>query len=185
MLSSSERGDTLVEVMVSIAVMAVITVGTFAILNRGIGEAQKVSERTSVRALVSEKTELLNYFRDKYLAVFAIGGDTNAYPAKIWKNVKFRAANAVPLKNPSVCIPGSEAFYIDYNPAISEYEVNSFTGNFVSDSLPSRNNGLWIDPVESIGGVQPYIDLTVKACWKPIVGDIDENLSTALRLYDN
>lgn len=180
----NERGDTLIEVMVSIAVMAVITVGTLAILNRGIGEAQNVSERTSVRAMVSEQVELLNYFRDKYLAISSTGGDTNAYPANIWRDIKLRAASGSSLTDPSTCSAGNQAFNIQS--VGSTFELRPYPpGPATADSLPSLNNGLWIDPREFTGSPpQPYIDFSIKTCWKPVVGDVVQNLSTALRLYD-
>lgn len=184
----NQRGDTLVEVLVAIAVMTTVTVGVLGILNRGVGEAQNASERVAVRALASEQTELLNYFRDNYVQTVASGGDRSAYPASVWGVIRNRADASSTLPSLTECQPSSQAFYFERNTTTNQYEVKGFNGSRVASATPSINNGSWIDVVKpdisSIPNNVPYIDFVVKACWRPISGEVDQNLSSAVRLYD-
>lgn len=190
MSNIKQRGDTLVEVLVAIAVMTSVTVGVLSILNRGIGQVQDAGERTSVRAIVSEQIELLNYFRDVYSQTVAQGGNTGVYPAAVWRDIASRAASGNPITDPGLCsvgASGSEAFYLVYNATTAQYEVQPLDANKeIAAALPSPNNGFWIDSKEyRPGGTSvPYIDFTVKACWNPIAGGVTQNLSSAVRLYD-
>lgn len=183
-----ERGDTLVEVLVAVAVMAAITVGVLGVLNRGIGEALNASERVAVRSLVSDQIELLNYVRDAY--VQAEPNDRNAYPASLWTAIRNLGGPGAPnIRSVSDCTDGNRAFYIEYDNTTTRYEVRDFNGSAVASAIPGPNNGLWIDPKKfdstSVPGAGvSYVDLSVKACWRPVSGSVDQNLSSVVRLYD-
>lgn len=189
MLTIDQRGDTLVEVLVAVAVMATVTVGVLGIMNRGVGAVLEASERTTVRAVVSEQVELLNYFRDQYVTALGDGSSTSVYPADVWASgIGSRISSGVGASsNPNSCTPTIGSFYLEYNASLSvpQYEVKGFTGASIAPGLPSLNNGIWIEAKGPPGSVQqPYADFIVKSCWTAISGGTTQNLSSAVRLYD-
>ncbi|MCL2038068.1 prepilin-type N-terminal cleavage/methylation domain-containing protein [Candidatus Saccharibacteria bacterium] len=62
-MKQKQRGDTLVEVLIAITVLAIIVTGALAIMNRSLIGIMNSSERTAVRAEINSQTELLNFAR--------------------------------------------------------------------------------------------------------------------------
>ena len=62
--NQAERGDTLVEVTVAMAVLGLMLAASLAVINRGLMGVSNAVERTSVRASLSSQAELLRYVFD-------------------------------------------------------------------------------------------------------------------------
>ena len=188
---SHERGDTLIEVLLAMALLGLVSVGVFSVMHRGVGEAQNSLERSQVRSLITQQTELVNYLRDQYVTAIANGASTTVYPASLWGQIKTRAT-----ANQSATISEfddcgdvmANSFYINKN-ASNQYEIVSFTSaNLNPPTFARPGAGLWIEPVASPNSTNPayqkYVDLYVKACWAPISGNVEQTMSTVVRLYD-
>lgn len=185
-----EQGDTLVEVLLAFAILSLVTVSAFAVMNRGVGEAQNSLERSQVRTYATQQIELATYLRDQYTQALANGGNTSAYPANLWAAIKVRADSATAVTAVNECSAVmSNSFYLTRNAATNAIELNSFTSaNLVTPTIARPGAGMWIEPVASTStghiAYQKYIDLYVKSCWDPAAGNVKQTLSTVVRLYD-
>ena len=190
LIHTSQRGDTLIEVMLAVVILSAVTLGGFSIMNKGLGISYGVLERTETRAQVSQQLELLTYIRDQYAQSIASGAGGSSYPATLWIDIRNnRASDPVAANSaaPNVCTPStpSKAFFIEPNTAPSTtYKLTNYTVS-VPQTIPLPGNGLWIEAVPSPGATTVgYIDFYVKACWNAIVGGQNETISSTMRLYD-
>ena len=188
--NDAQRGDTLIEVLLAIAVLSVVTIGTFSLMNKGISESQNALERTQVRTYMNAQTELLTYLRDQHAAAVAAGTSTTVYPVNLWTDIATRAAanvSTAPSAYDNCSTVMANSFSLSPT-ATSTYAVNSFTAaNLATATLATPGSGLWIEPKASPVSLNPayqkYIDFYVKACWTPISSSTKQNMSSVVRLY--
>ena len=172
--NQAERGDTLVEVTVAMAVLGLMLAASLAVINRGLMGVSNAVERTSVRASLSSQAELLRYVFDDPVtneATYkAILGRTNPN-ASLGKNG---------------CEIGNGGFYLSVNnktgtPPVEIHELDSAGINKLAENVYGQpeagevgNNsgvsrGIWIegDKHDAQGDMPGYIDFYVRACWTP------------------
>lgn len=183
---TTERGDTLIEVMLAVVILSVVTLGGLAVMNKGVATAYAVLERTETRYRVSQQIELLTYIRDRYADSVATNTGVNAYPAALWTQIRSTKAGGSTAANstaPTVCAPNANSFYVEQNPDTT-YKITNY-GVSNPQTTPVAGNGLWVEAVASPGAVEvSYIDFYVKACWEAVVGGQDEMITSTMRLYD-
>ena len=171
-----ERGDTLVEVTVAMAVLGLMLAASLAVINRGLMGVSNAVERTSVRASLSSQAELLRYVFDDPVtneATYkAILGRTNPN-ASLGKNG---------------CEIGGGGFYLSVNNKtgtspvepvemheLNQADANKLTNNVYGQPEAAGDNkgnslGIWIEGDKHDGqqnGMPGYIDFYVRACWTP------------------
>ena len=171
-----ERGDTLVEVMLAIAVLGVAVVGTMTIMNKSTLQMMDTLERTAVRTSINSQAELLNYVRDN------AKGSSSA----VWATIKTRAE----ASGSSCQYNSSTSFYLSR----SDTSLDTVTLTTINSNASAKNTtgkavvgtGIWIDAVRSTGGTStiPYIDFYIKACWTRLANSADSRSATIVRLYD-
>lgn len=66
--TKSQRGDTLVEVVISLAILAVTLVSAFDISNRSFAEGSQAREHSQAIFLAQDQAEKLDYYRDYLVA---------------------------------------------------------------------------------------------------------------------
>lgn len=194
--NTSERGDTLIEVLVAISVFGIIVVGTFSLMNRGASQMYDSMERSEVRLLLNGQTELLTYARDEYFQSLdpeaSTSMDTYDTAAKtVWNpGIRNNVTNLTGVPSLEGCSSDNDAtnaFWLttETNGTIS---IKSRADSpFVSSAtgFPSPGNGIWIQKIHSPGGVAvPYVDFYIRACWMPTSSSQTQVLSTIVRLYD-
>lgn len=175
--NQAERGDTLVEVTVAMAVLGLMLAASLAVINRGLMGVSNAVERTSVRASLSSQAELLRYVFDDPV--------TNKVTyEKILKRTK-------PNNNlgQNGCEIGGGGFYLSVNnktgtPPVEIHELDSVDTNKLANNVYGQpeagevgNNsgasrGIWIegdkhDGQNGMPGMPGYIDFYVRACWTP------------------
>ena len=170
-----ERGDTLVEVTVAMAVLGLMLAASLAVINRGLMGVSNAVERTSVRASLSSQAELLRYVFDDPVTNKVTYG-------KILDIFKY----AKPSKDlgQNGCKIGGGGFYLSVsevvgappvemyklNPADTAHLVNNVYGQpeAVGDNK-GNSQGIWIegDKHDAQGDMPGYIDFYVRACWTP------------------
>ena len=67
-MSIKRRGDTLIEVMLAVAVFAILTVITINLMNSGISSAQHTLEITMARNEIDNQAEAIRYIHQSYVA---------------------------------------------------------------------------------------------------------------------
>lgn len=174
-----ESGDTLVEVLIAIAILAMAVVGGLGVMNFGFGVVLNAVGRTEVQAAVSSQLSLIQYSRDAY----ARNGRNGTIPggAAVWEAIKGKVTTTY---SSNVCnddaspATGSlnEPFYVkeDGNAPLGEAPTKA-------NGYASAGNGLWVEAVQPPGA--NYIDFYVKACWEPVAGSNNEESRSTMRLY--
>src|SRR5262245_19058364 len=79
--NSSQRGDTLVEVLMAIVIISVVIVGAMTMMSRGLAAAQIALEHSQVRLVINSQIEMLRYARDSYVK------DKTSSSALQWQNI--------------------------------------------------------------------------------------------------
>ena len=168
----AERGDTLVEVTVAMAVLGLMLAASLAVINRGLMGVSNAVERTSVRASLSSQAELLRYVFDDPVANKATYGEI----------LKRTQPNGKLGQNG--CEIGGGGFYLSVNnktgtPPVEIHELDPAKTKQLTDNVygqPEAGNdkgnslGIWIEGDKHDGqkdGMPGYIDFYVRACWTP------------------
>lgn len=186
---SSQRGDTLIEVLLAITVFGVAVVGAFSLMNRGVTQMYDSMEKSEVRLLLNRQTESLTYARDQYLhrlSGIALTNQHDIAAADLWVALSaIDPVDDVPaLDN---CSNTHNAFSIDRTVDASGdvyISLNSSVTGLASD-FPSPGDGIWMQKIESDAtALVPYKDFYVRACWIQASSSQQQVLSTVVRLYD-
>ncbi|MCG5106306.1 type II secretion system GspH family protein [Candidatus Saccharibacteria bacterium] len=172
--NQAERGDTLVEVTVAMAVLGLMLAASLAVINRGLMGVSNAVERTSVRASLSSQAELLRYVFDDPV--------TNK---EAYKWILDHTGSNVSLGQKGCEIVGG-GFYLSVNnktgtPPVEIHKLNQADTNKLTNNVYGQpeagevgNNsgasrGIWIegDKHDAQGDMPGYIDFYVRACWTP------------------
>lgn len=165
----AERGDTLVEVTVAMAVLGLMLAASLAVINRGLMGVSNAVERTSVRASLSSQAELLRYVFDDPV--------TNEETYK--KILKRKLSNNLGQKGCE--IGNGSGFYLSVGSSTSPVEMHELNKADTADlthnvyGQPEAGDdkgnslGIWIegDKHDGQGDMPGYIDFYVRACWTP------------------
>lgn len=168
----AERGDTLVEVTVAMAVLGLMLAASLAVINRGLMGVSNAVERTSVRASLSSQAELLRYVFDDPV--------TNK---EAYKWILDHTGSNVSLGQNGCEIVGG-GFYLSVNnktgtPPVEIHELDSVDTNKLANNVygqpeagddKGNSLGIWIEGDKHDGqkdGMPGYIDFYVRACWTP------------------
>jgi prepilin-type N-terminal cleavage/methylation domain-containing protein len=197
LIRDTQRGDTLVEVLLSITILAIVTVAAFSVLQRGVGEAQNSLERSQVRTSIAQQMELINYFRDQYSAAQSAGGSMAGYPVTIWSgaagSIRQRAiANRTQSlsavdKCDGAMVNSFSLSKVTPSDPNSPYQIVNFNAatDLATTTFARPGSGMWIEPVASpVTAAVPYIDFYLRACWDPAVGVSKQTISSVMRIYD-
>lgn len=77
----SERGDTLVEVTMALAILALVLTGAFTTANKAFSLGQDAKERSQLTSDAQQQAEALQSFRDSYKwSEFVAGRPVNSIP---------------------------------------------------------------------------------------------------------
>ena len=170
--NQAERGDTLVEVTVAMAVLGLMLAASLAVINRGLMGVSNAVERTSVRASLSSQAELLRYVFDDPVTNKAT-----------YDQILLRTKPNGKLGQ-NGCEIGNGGFYLSVGGGTSPvemYELNQadtttkLTDNVYGQPEAARDKsgnsrGIWIEGDKHDGqkdGMPGYIDFYVRACWTP------------------
>ncbi len=173
--NQAERGDTLVEVTVAMAVLGLMLAASLAVINRGLMGVSNAVERTSVRASLSSQAELLRYVFDDPVT------NKDTYDKII---NKYTQPNGKLGQNG--CEIGNGGFYLSVGGGTSPVEIHKLNPAKTTDltnnvygqpeAAGSKNGngnedsrGIWIegDKHDGQGDMPGYIDFYVRACWTP------------------
>ncbi len=193
--SKSQKGDTLVEVLMALAILAMAIVGAVTLMMRGHTLALQSLERSQVTARMSEQAQLLEFARDaRAMAKETPGADENAYPTKIWWMGPVGSASGIATFANTTnivdnCARKNPSFYLkkDYTAPVEQISVEAIDPASAIESPLAAvpGEGLWIEAVSSPpSAAQPYIDFHIKACWQPAGSGVNQQAKTIVRLYE-
>lgn len=173
-----QRGDTLVEVLVSIAILGLVIVGAITIMNRGLSSTQTALEHSQVRLLINSQYEMLKQLRDSHAE------DSTSDLGELWHQIVASSNTSVASYADDCAVSSGKqgtAFYLQSQSAT--ISVTPYTATSVPVGLPSPGSGIWIEPAKSTTVSPPYMDFVIRACWLG-TNDVNERTVTAVRLYD-
>lgn len=186
--ATREQGDTLVEVLVAISVLAVVIVGTFSLMNKGLSQMYDTMEKSQVRSQVNRQVEALTYARDQYL--LQQGGNDLIAPydtaaANLWASIRTFSdyPSGVPGATIAGCSNTSAAFAITADASgVLQLTSGTYIQGLASE-VPVATKGLWMQKRHTAGAV-PYTDFYIRACWNQNSSPSVQIISTVVRLYD-
>lgn len=187
----NQRGDTLIEVMIVLAVLGALVTIAYSVMNRNFGTMQNSLDRTNVQALVTGQASML-----RAAHALALKADT-AY----WNDIKAR----VPESTPGAYISGvSEDMdtsacdsSLRYTPPAAKPEfffdvrdeplrARDAASIVNTDGAAAPGNGIWIEghTYEDAKKKDQYV-FYLKACWQSsyVQGPNNEYV-TVVKLYD-
>lgn len=178
----NQRGDTLIEVLLSMAILSLIIVGGNALMNFGMKNAITATEHTQVRNLIVGQAELLRYLRDN-----AEEG-SNDRVSSAWQEVTEKSSGGNPSRVDR-CAPRSNSFYLTASygsgAGLPDITVRDYTGSapgFSNIPYAFPGEGLWIEGIERQGSAQDYTDFHIRGCWAGTGTSVEQKVNTVLRL---
>jgi len=186
----NNRGDTLIEVLLGVAIFSLVAVGALSIMNQGSMMAQRSLEMTQVRNQIDGQAEALRFLNARYIAKGASDGKWLAIQQYI-KNAGLTTIKDIAGICPDVAPPGS--FIINTAASVSLVRFDIIPDYFHSASTfsqlridPAYNiawaEGVWIEGIAIPGS--KYIDFYIRTCWDSLGQSVPSTLSTTVRLYD-
>lgn len=192
----SQQGDTIVEVILAVAIFSMVAVGAIAMMNRGVSVVQRSLEITQVRSEIKAQSEALRYIHQEYT-----GGDSSVARSQ-WRKMltdlrqesaaSFDAAatNSCPsaggLDKPYIIdirkIDSLAAIVTNIEPDGSQGGSLPYAHIDSSGSGSVKSYGLWIEAVQKDSS-QNYVDFYIRACWSAVGQSVPVTLGTIVRLY--
>lgn len=176
-----ERGDTLVEVLIAVAVLSAAIVGGLGIMSFGYSIANNAVERTQVQASMNSQLAMISYARDAYVRANKQATDGGS---KAWQAIMTYVTTGAPNANTcSGATPQpSGGFYIKEDIAsLDNTNVTAYNGTSAT-TFAQPGAGMWVEGRRA-GGSVSYIDFYVKSCWSAIGAREDQMSRTVMRLY--
>lgn len=181
---SKEAGDTIVEVVLAFAIFALIAIGAFMIMNRGVVMVDNSLETTLVREQIDAQAAILRYAVDTDSAAWQ--DIRNHLGTADQATGKLAACPSAAQLPPSAFIGNlSETGQVVYTPmsnAGTVFSPATTHSQFTFRGVPA-SSGFWVVPVP-VQGSSDTFDMYIRACWQPIGTERAETLGTIVRLYD-
>lgn len=195
----AEQGDTLIEVLVAIAILGAIIAISYTVMSRGFASAQNALDRTNTQAIMNGQAAML-----RAAQAAAMRSDDPAV-TKAWADIKAKVptntleyAAAPPANsgqigaiNASGCIssftPGASNRHFFMDPTSAQVSTNTVNTTRVG-TVPKAGDGIWIEGHTYTSGSpnQNVYVFYIKACWNPVYGegsDVKSEAKTVVRLY--
>lgn len=182
-MSRNQRGDTIIEVILAGAILSLVTVSSFAIMQRASSSAYDALERSIVRLQINGQIELINYFRDEYIDAQINNYPVAGTPAEVWPVMA--AVTPSPAPALTTCAAPVGSFYINRTTAGTiKYQIVT-SGIVAATGLPEPGKGTWISRVDPTSGApkKKYQEFYVVSCW-PTTTAGEHRMSSVVRLYD-
>lgn len=188
-VKNSQRGDTIIEVILAGTILALVTVSMFSVMQRGTASSYDALERSQVRLELNRQGEMLNYFRDEYTKASITGATMAADdPGTNWQTIVNTAGPYVASATPtlSTCAPSSQAFFVRFDTATSKYLLYPESSYAAASGLPSAGEGIWVEQVNPSGFAglnRKFHDFYIMACWQTTTSQT-QTMSSIVRMYD-
>jgi len=175
-----QRGDTLVEVLMSIVVLSIVIVGAVTLMTRGLQAIQIALEHSETRQEINSQIELLKFLRNQYAT------NSSSSDAATWVSILSTSNSNQTDYSTGCAVTGAKsgtAFYL--TKTAGTIQKNVFDISQKPPTYATAGNGLWVEATPSTGITPAYVDIVVRACWQGsgATGALQQTV-TALRLYD-
>lgn len=212
MLDKLNRGDTLIEVLISVTIFSLVAVSGISIMNQGTATAQRSLEITLVRQELDAQAESLRFMNAAFLNEY--NKNQTLYTgaaAQAWYNLRQQISTADVVSPFGVngvnnkCPARPAKSYIVNTRTLTTYNLtaanylpapNTSTYSKVVYDPAAANpsnaaiivvDGIWVEAVKGRRADQTdadYIDFHIRACWEAPGQSIPMTLGTIVRLYE-
>ena len=193
MLTRTNRGDTIIEVMFSFAVFSLIAVSSIIIMNLGVAMAQRSLEITLARQQIDNQIAIISHIKQVNEAEWetikgyaqdsiASFGSMNTCPSAsdLESNNAFFVTRS--LDERSVVSTKISSTITNYKPAVA-FAMTDVMRSITPDEGSSY--GLWANLVKAEGfNANRAYDLHVRACWPSVGLSQPITIGTVTRIYD-
>ena len=182
MSRKTQRGDTLVEVLIATSILGAAIVGGLTAMNAGYAVASNSVERTQVQATMNSQLAMIKYARDAFFRANQQASDNGS---KLWVALMSKvttAASSQTVCNGNVPQPVNGFYINDDLSTLTDTSVIDYSGT-AATALAAPGAGMWIEGRQSSGGSVKYVDFYVKACWQAIGTSPQQEERTVMRLY--
>ena len=181
---TKQRGDTIIEVMLAVAIFSLVAVGAMTIMNSGITMAQRSLEITLVRQQIDAQAEMLRYVHDRARE------DAGGPYVTLWKNIKEATVTSgsppLQLLNISQCPTVRISNSVALVPGLNNTAIslaNEHTAPVTYAKIEgTQSQGLSIQ-LTKVTGDKAY-DAYIQACWDVPGLSRPMTIGTIVRLYD-
>lgn len=193
-----KKGDTLIEVLLAIAVFATVMMIGLTTMNNGMSRALASLQLTMARNAMDAQAEALRFSNAAFMSEYRVNdaSSVNSNAARLWQENLTRnpQGSATKLED---CSRGTSSFVISRNDMSYQGNglVNAVTyprvvygneddSNALTDLTARyrRSEGVWVEKVHQSGN--RYYDFHIRACWSAPGSNINTTLGTIVRLYD-
>lgn len=191
LIRHDQTGDTIVEVIFSIAIFSLIAVGGLSIMNQGTALAQRALEINLVRQQIDTQAEALRYINQTYVADFG----KNGTPTALWTEIVTQNAvsqanqfDAMVIDNKcTIPTPSAKPFALDTTklstePVLTPTATPATYAKVRYDGGAPVAEGIWVQAVRT--GGQGFYDFHIRACWDSPGRTSPMTLGTIVRLYE-
>ena len=185
----ASRGDTIIEVILSVTVFSLVAVGAMTIMNNGIAMAQRTLETTQVRYQIDAQAEMLRYVRDNASDDPGYGAMWDSMTRSGGVNARLKGGAPVSILDRDRC-PDSSAIgnpFFTLSPStagrigFSGGPYREMPATYAKvDSGTSEGVSIQMVRAEGAGAYDAYI----QACWYGPGSSRPATIGTIVRLYD-
>lgn len=169
------RGDTIIEVILAVAVFSLVAVGAMSIMNHGVAMAQRSLEITLVRQQIDAQAEMLRFVSDSN--------------AELWADLRANHLNASAqsILDSTTCPEQSGlGNWFALRPvggSLAKIEGTNYSAapETFAKIRDGRAEGLSVQLV-AIDGGDAY-DAYIQACWSGLGTSTPMTMGTIVRLY--
>lgn len=187
-----QRGDTIIEVLLAVAVFSMLAIGTLIVMNQGTSSAQRALEVTLVKQQIDGQAEALRALAQDNLTQRSIDGKQNTVWAALTGAIDSTQidtdTNSCPTAFNSVFALNAKT--ADKATAIKSMDLNGSStpppyAKIIYDGAAATSYGVWVEKrTTTEGGLPDAFDFYVKACWYSSGLSVPMRLQTTVRLYD-
>jgi type II secretory pathway pseudopilin PulG len=189
----SQRGDTIVEVVLAFAVFSLVSVGAMTVMGQGTNASQRALEVTLVRQQIDAQAEALRAAHQAYTS--SSNGAASQWRQFARANT---ADNTVAYTDQNTCPSArnqiSNSFILDPRSASLVTDADWFQDINTRTTKPFaqveaggnvRSYGMWIEREYVRGDTVPdSFNFSIRACWYGAGLSTPLQLETVVRLYE-
>lgn len=185
MQKNIHRGDTIIELILAIAIFSLAAVMTLAVLHQGVAMSQRSLETTLVRQQIDTQAELIRYLQESNNPVWANDIVSKATTTVAPLNSDTCPANAGGSLNGFYVVnTGPDAFSVV--PAQGAEFAQAETHARI-DAAAKKSYGIWVqiakaENATADAALNAY-DMYIHACWRAPGQARPMTLGTIVRLY--
>ena len=194
--NTSQRGDTIIEVLFAVTIFSLVAIGGMSIMNQGTAMAQRALEIGLVRQQIDEQADAVKFLNQAYVADYGKRGTaTTKWNEIIGENAVARAQDFDAMVVDGKCqLPSLttgkpfalDVSKLDENPKINPTLDTATYARVRHEEEPARAEGIWMQAVRSPARDDKpgFYDFHIRACWLSPGQEAPVTLGTIVRLYE-